>query len=303
MRRAGVRIRPRFAKGSTSEVTGYSVAERGAERPAVWFGGGRLARDLTLTRLRRDWPPSPAAAVAASAEWAAARHGRPIVALGCESSEPDPELWARYTAEVTALREHLRNVPCDDRAQWAIVARETAGAFAAWSHVVEGSTPGPLADTARVLARSAQLRAHQVRPRPPGLPSARGAALLLASVGTGGSGTIAQTVLLRQLANTVKALHDARAAAGDAQRAAEIRDVVMQRLSVVHAALPDAPDPGPVAARVNDAQAEEAARVARQGQLPPRVPGSPVPGTVTPPPRRPVERPGVERPDQSEVER
>ena len=173
----------------------------------MWFGGGRLARDLTLTRLRGDWTPSPAAAVAALAEWDAARHRRPVVALGRESSEPDPELWARYTAEVTALREHLRNVPCDDRAQWAIVARETAGAFAAWSHVVEGATPGPLADTARVLARSAQLRAHQVRPRPAGLPSARGAALLLASVSAGGSGTIAQTVLLRQLANTVKALH------------------------------------------------------------------------------------------------
>jgi len=135
----------------------------------------------------------------------------------------------------------------------------------------------PRCDASEILARSAQLRAHQVRPRPAGLPSARGAAFLLASVGAGGKGTIAQTVLLRQLANTVKALHDARAAAGDAQRAAEIRDVVMQRLSAVHAALPDAPEAVPVGASVRDAQAEEAARVARQGQLPPRAPGSPVP--------------------------
>ena len=53
VRRAGVRIRPRFAKGSTSEVTGYSVAERGAERPAVWFGGGRLGRSsLVWSRWR-----------------------------------------------------------------------------------------------------------------------------------------------------------------------------------------------------------------------------------------------------------
>jgi len=279
------------------------VAERGAQGSGVWFGGGRLARDLTLTRLRGDWTPSPAAAVAALAEWDAARHRRPVVALGRESSEPDPELWARYTAEVTALREHLRNVPCDDRAQWAIVARETAGAFAAWSHVVEGATPGPLADTARVLARSAQLRAHQVRPRPAGLPSARGAALLLASVSAGGSGTIAQTVLLRQLANTVKALHDARAAAGDAQRAAEIRDVVMNRLQGVYDALPAAPELAAETAPVGDAQAVEAARIAAQGQLPARAPGSPVPGTLDPPPTRPVQRPGVQRPDRSEIDR
>jgi hypothetical protein len=222
---------------------------------------------------------------------------------GPETTVPDPELWARYTTEVTALRERLRRVPVEDRATWAHVAREAAGAFAAWSQATEGTTPGPLAATSEILARSAQLRAHQVRPRPAGLPSARGAALLLASVAAGGQGTIAQTVLLRQLANTVKALHDARAAAGDAQRAAEIRDVVMQRLSAVHDALPDAPGPVGVTAPVEDAQAVEAARVASQGQLPARAPGSPVPGSLDVPPARPVERPGVQRPDRSEIDR
>jgi len=145
-----------------------------------------------------------------------------------------------------------------------------------------------------------------VSPRPAGLPSARGAALLLASVAAGGRGTIAQTVLLRQLANTVKALHDAHAAAGDARRAAEIRDVVMTRLQSVHEALPAAPELAAVGApapAVDDAQAVEAARIARQGQLPPRAPGSPVPGTLTPPTQRPVQRPDVKRPDRSELDR
>ena len=97
------------------------------------------------------------------------RRGRLILDFG----EGQANLAAAAQLDI-ALREQLRTVPCDDRALWAHVARETAGAFAAWSHSVEGATPGPLADTARILARCAQLRAHQVRPRPAGLPSARG---------------------------------------------------------------------------------------------------------------------------------
>jgi len=192
-----------------------------------------------------------------------------------------------------------------DRALWAHVARETSGAFAAWSHSVERGAPGPLADSARILARSAQLHAHQVRPRPAGLPSAKGAALLLASVAAGGKGTVAQTVLLRQLANTVKALHDAHQAAGDARRANEIRDVVLNQLTTVHEALPPelAVQPAGVASGGPDAQAVEAARIARQGQLPHRAPSSPVPGSLDAPPKRPIDRPGIDRPDRSEIDR
>jgi hypothetical protein len=294
-----VRIRPRFAKGSTTDVTGYSVALRDGPAAGVWYGGGHLARDLTLTRLRADWPATPETAAAAVSEWTAACRDTPTVARGRETLTPDPQMWARYTTEVTALREQLRSVPCDDRDLWAHVARETAGAFAAWSQSIEGGAPGPLADTARILARSAQLRAHQVRPQRAALPSARGAALLCASVAAGGSGTIAQTVLLKQLANTVKALHDAHQAAGDLRRANEIRDVVLQRLTEVHAALPAEP----IAVGVADAPATEAARIAGQGQLPVRAPGSPVPGSLDVPPTRPVQRPGVQRPDRSEVDR
>ena len=309
-RGAGVRIRPRYAKGGTTAVEGYSVALRDGPAADVWYGGGRLARDLTLSRLRADWPDASDGAGAAVAEWRAAQGEHSVVAPGRERATPDADAWARYTTEVTALREQLRNVPIDDRATWAHVARETAGAFAAWSQQVEGDSAGPLAATSDILARSAQLRAHQVRPRAAGLPSARGAALLLASAAAGGRGTIAQTVLLRQLANTVKALHDAHAAAGDARRAAEIRDVVVTRLQTVHDALPaapelatvGAPDAAPPAA-IEDAQAAEAARIARQGQLPPRAPGSPLPGSLTPPGKRPVERPDVKRPDRSELDR
>jgi hypothetical protein len=313
VRAAGVLVRPRYAVGHDDVVVGYSAAHkpprprrladgsREKRQAPLWYGGGHLARDLTLPRLRAEWPDTPAHTAAAIAEWRAAKRHQPVVAKGRETATTfDPEMWARYTTEVTALREQLRSVPIDDRALWAQVAHDTAGAFAAWSHRVE-TTPGPLADTARVLARAAQLRAHQVQPRKAGLPSVKGAALLLASVAAGGSGTVAQTVLLRQLANTIKALHDAQRAAGDARRADEIRDVVLQRLSDVYDRLPS--EPALTTAGASDAQAADAARLAQQGQLPARPAGSPVPTPIQPQPTRPNERPGVQRPDKTEIDR
>jgi|GEM_PF-278343 len=295
-RQAGLRIRPRFARDSTSVVTGYSVGLRApsAGEP-VWYGGGHVARDLTLPRLRQQWATGPEQTAAAATAWSSPASAGP----GAEATQFDGQTWARYTTEVTALREQLRAVPVEDRELWSHVARETAGAFAAWSLRVE-DTPGPLADVAEILARSAQLRARQVRPQRAGLPSAKGAALLLASVAAGGSGTVAEVVLLRQLANTVKALHDAHVATGDAQRAAEINEVMTVRLNAVYARLPAAP--ASTATAGGDPQAVEAARVARQGQLPARAPGSPLPGAVDPPARWPVQRPDLDR-DRSDIER
>jgi hypothetical protein len=271
-RRAGVLVRPRYAAGRDDVVVGYSVAQRPGrgERP-VWYGGGHLARDLTLPRLRADWPDTPQHAGAAAAEWGAAGRGRRVVAPGREAAEVDPALWDRYTAEVGALREQLRSVPVEDAATWAHVAKETAGAFAAWSLQAEGARPGPLAATADALARSAHLRAHQVRGRRAPAPSAKGASLLLASLGHGGSGTVAQAALLVQLANTAKAVHDAHRAVGDAQRADQIASAVRGQLATVAAALPQpavagAPDPGPV----------------RSGALPAREAGSVLPAEVRP---------------------
>ncbi len=290
-RRAGLLVRPRYAAGRDDVVAGYSVAARPrAGERLVWYGGGHLARDLTLPRLRADWPDTPQHAGEAAAEWGAAQRGRRPVAPGRESAQVDPALWERHTAEVAALREQLRAVPVDDVATWAHVAKETAGAFAAWSLQVEAS-PGPLAATADALARSSQVRAHQARGQRAGVPSAKGAALLLASVGHGGTGTVAQAALLVQLANTAKALHDAHRAGGDARRAAEIARVVRAQLAAVSAALPAHQMVGTGTGTAVNEQAAQAARVARTGQVPLRAPGSPVladlrprPGGVPPTP-------------------
>ncbi|RJK92503.1 relaxase [Vallicoccus soli] len=330
LRRAGLLARPRYASGRADVVVGYSVAQRPAgpartsagvglrERP-IWYGGGHLARDLTLPRLRVDWPDSPQYATAAAAEWNAAKRGRRVVQPGREASEPDPQLWRRYAREVAELRQRLADVPAHDRVTWAHVARETSGAFAAWSTAVE-ATPGPLAATADALAKSAQLPAHQVRQGPQlgtaPLPSAKGAALLFASAARGGRGTVAQAVMLRQLAHTAIAVRQAHTAMQEATRAQELVSVLSHQLVQVRDALPPVPthqpsgravdQPAAAAARRDgeglrlgvDEEAAEALRVARAGQVPmgSRVPleptdesgkqresGAPIPNRLWPP--------------------
>lgn len=222
-RQGGLLIRPRYAAGRVDVVAGYSAAAKPArgERP-IWFGGGRLDRDLTLPRLRETWPDSPESASAAVAEWtAAARHRRPA-APGAETRLLDPDQLHGMAGEIAVLRERLRAVPVDDRAGWASVAHDSSGVLAAWSTRLE-TQPGPLAATAAELARSAQLHAAATGRSTPaaarGVGARRAAALLLQASGATSQRT-GELLLLRQLGNTVKALHDAHQAAGGAQTAA-----------------------------------------------------------------------------------
>lgn len=56
----GVLVRKRYSTRFAGQVTGYAVAlpdDVDASGQPVWFGGGKLAADLTLPRLRRRWTP------------------------------------------------------------------------------------------------------------------------------------------------------------------------------------------------------------------------------------------------------
>jgi hypothetical protein len=307
MRRSGLLVRPRFADGRTDVVTGYSVAARpqNGERP-IWYGGGHLGRDLTLPRLREGWPDTPTGATEAAAEWSAAKRGRRVVAPGRESSEPDPELWSRYTREVGELRDKLRSVPLDDRETWQRVARETSGALAAWSNAVE-SEPGDLAAASDALSKSAQTFRRPQRPQRAGLASVGGAAMLLASAARGGQGPAAQAALLRQLMNLSAAVYDAAKASGEARQAALLATDVRERLTRVRQGLAPSTSTNTTAtatatkpatqtrAIVDEAVQEALAKIdsgesARKGKN-----TSPVPDPIEPAKPRTTARPGADR--------
>jgi len=57
---AGILIRKRRSTRNLGEVTGYAVALSGDSTGSgpVWFGGGKLASDLTLPKLRCRWQPA-----------------------------------------------------------------------------------------------------------------------------------------------------------------------------------------------------------------------------------------------------
>lgn len=290
IRRGGVLVRPRFAAGRDDVVAGYSVAlrpEKGAQ--PVWYGGGRLARDLTLPRMREGWPDSPQSAQGAVDEWRATSknpwHYRPV-APGREETTPDPKLWKHYTDEIKQLRVQMREIPFEDRAGWAHLARDTAGAFAAWSQRVE-ATPGPLAQTARDLCRTAQIRAHESKPKPAGRVSVAGATMMLLQASTQGQGTMAEAIMLRQLASTVKAVMDMHTAIGEAQRASQLDRTLREQYSQVRDRLPaivrtetgQTSNAMPTPAEGLDPELAKIVQAAQRGQVVPGT-GSPVPTRI-----------------------
>jgi hypothetical protein len=287
----GLRVKPRFAAGRGDRIGGYAVAFPPPKgKSPVWFSGGRLARDLTLPGIRASagWADTPAQASAAVAEWTAAGRQQPDVGT-TRLPTRDPGQWQRASQELGALRDRLRAVGPGDRAEWARIAGDAAGVLAAWSLEAEPE-PGPLAAAAAALGRSAQLPAWQARTtRRVRAPSAQGAALLFAAAAQPSNGALGWMVLLRQMANLAKALHDAHAARGDLQRAQQIERAVRGELEAVNARLEgDASGARPAL----NPEELRAAETARRGQLPLRPGASPLPGAPAEPPARPpVTRP------------
>lgn len=237
LRGDGVLVRPRFAKGTTDSVEGYSVALRpnrgeGAAAP-VWYGGGKLSKDLTLPRLRSEWDTSSEEAANAVDEWTAAKTGKPARRSGPEAVVADPELLARAAEDLERWNDYLTSIPVADRAQWARAAGRTSGVFAAWSAKVE-TRPGPLAHASKQLARAAQLPAHQRAAKPAGVVSAGGAALIVMACKPGLDTTTGYILLLRQLMEATEAIAAASRAAGDAAYAHDLEVVTRERLTAVH---------------------------------------------------------------------
>ncbi|MTD17527.1 hypothetical protein GIS00_26745 [Nakamurella sp. YIM 132087] len=151
LRAEGIRVAPFYAAGGTALVVGYKVALAGeGER---FFGGGHLAKDLTLPRLRSRWGGSPEATAQAVAVWRGS---------GCRVGQPrrpaDYEVVVhRAVSELRFMNQRLRTVPLGDVRGWADAAGELAGVLSAWS-MAGGNDRDPIVQTVAVLSNLAQLR-------------------------------------------------------------------------------------------------------------------------------------------------
>ena len=237
LRSQGVIVRPRYKEGGTAQVVGYSVALRPAEGDnPVWFGGGRLARDLALPALRAGWAGSAEPGEEALGEWGGRR----------ASNEPGREArrfadaeWANAAGRVDLAVPRLAGVPAGERARWAAVARETAGVFGAWSARVEAVAPGALARAADTLGWSAQERelTGAARWREPAARDFRGVASVVTQSAIGPGSAMGWVLLVRSMMATVEEIRQAHQARGEALQAARLARLVTVELAQLEASL------------------------------------------------------------------
>ncbi len=231
LRGSGILARPRFETGGKEAVVGYSVALGSKDRIApIWFGGGRLAKDLTLPNLRRSWDLSADDSNAAVREWSLVKSVSP----GREAIIGSPDDWRRAVAGIDKALEKLREVPASDLAAWRGAARETAGVFAAWSRRFEGDKPGPMARAADLLARSAQSPPGDPVPDREAVSNFRGITAIVAQSQLNSTSPMAWAMLIDQLGRTLRAIDDAHIGRGEAQTSKGLVDDLSHDLEALH---------------------------------------------------------------------
>jgi hypothetical protein len=172
---AGVLVRKRFSIKNPGQVTGYSVALPGdtaKTRGPVWYGGGKLAADLTWPKLRQRWTPGRATP----------GRLRPDLTAGERNA-----IWehaTRTAADATAQIRTLTgtNPAAADDAAWATsdtlhvaaamlgsrILRQAADAYdrAARSPCGRIPPPSPVGNRLRQVGRPADIRVRLPHPGP-----------------------------------------------------------------------------------------------------------------------------------------
>jgi hypothetical protein len=212
-------LRPRWETGTgRTAVVGYSVARPtrvGSEQDLVWFGGGKLGKDLTLPALRAGWAADPGAVAA----WRAV--DGPSTGRTLAPSRAAPGLTAGGdTQEVAAaravheVREALRAVPVGDGQRWSAAARDGAGVLAATVQALEGKPAVSVSLAAHALAEAVDKQPGRHVPPAVGegrLGSAARAMLTVIGASADGVGT---AVLLTQVLRLSESIAEAHAQAG-----------------------------------------------------------------------------------------
>lgn len=215
LRELGVKALPRFAKGTQDVVVGYRVGLHAkADQRTQWYAGGKLARDLSLPRLRSRWPDTPVSAQQAVDAWRQAWRGMPPAQVSSRA-----EMAARVQA-LDTYAQALRGIDVTDPVALADATRDVAGLLGA--HALAATDPRAIEALTRA-ARTAG-RACQTHRRP--APAAGvsevvsvGARLALSAVINKHADPV---ILVIQALALVEALADCYIAAGQARAAAEM---------------------------------------------------------------------------------
>jgi len=154
LRRDGVLVKPRMSVQDPDEVTGYAVALRssGAEAGVepVWFGGGKLAPDLTFPQLQARWSGEPAPAPGRQA----------TSGVGSDLSLLERRrLWLAAERAISDAEEQLRAAGSGDPNATAVAEAGAVAAsevLAAVGRLTERHGHGPLRQAADTYDRAAR---------------------------------------------------------------------------------------------------------------------------------------------------
>lgn len=213
-RRLGVRLHPRFASGRTDIVVGYSAALRTEDgQQTRWWGGGRIARDLTLTQLRTRWQDTPSSALEAMEAWKGHYPKR---------APYDGPLWEDRIRALEHFRTHLDRLSPTDHVGLANAAADIAGLLHAQAITARTSGGRDMLERAAVqVGRCAQLKTRPTDKRlvDVGARIASDLALSIAAATNPRMAAIALAHTTVDLVHTIAELHEA---AGQAATAAAI---------------------------------------------------------------------------------
>ena len=169
LRATGMLVRPRYGERTPGQVTGYAVALPAgttAEGQPVWFGGGKLAPDLSWPQLQRRWADA-AAAPDQPRSRAAAYESAAVVVRGAaadlhQSTASDPVSRADVISATSDLMVVTARV-VEGRRPGGLTA--AADHFdRAWREPHRWSSPDSRAG--RALRDAARILARATRPQP-----------------------------------------------------------------------------------------------------------------------------------------
>jgi hypothetical protein len=218
LRREHVEVQPvSYDRGrGHGRVTGYKVKLAGNDDER-WYGGGHIAKDLTLPGLRAagNWPTLKGDQVAAWTD------------VTTRTLEPlNHATVIEAETALAELRQRLTEVDISDRVTWAHVARDASGMINAISLRTEPQ-PGPLADAAYAIAATATInRTAGDRRRWLGRAASRSAAGALMSQQPARS----SRDLLQQVSYMVNQITQMHLLAAQEQRAHEVEERAYEAL-------------------------------------------------------------------------
>ena len=173
LRADGLLVRERLSELNPGEVTGYAVAlpdRYGTGGVSIFFGGGKLAPDLTLPRLQRRWDrpgprataarqvgPAAAAARRAASGAAGESRGRPVRTDRFGLTEMERlRIWQQATLAAVRASEHIAACVESDPSGAADAAWAASDFLAAAARVVAGRRGGPLTQAAQTYDQAAR---------------------------------------------------------------------------------------------------------------------------------------------------